>query len=275
MRSVRHPLIGEVAYNAGSLPTERRRLHSSIAVAAAPTAIRPHDATPPANSPSTSPVPATNRAPSPLFDAAATPQSGSRPAARLVYLERILDLWIDALDRSTTTSWSLRLWQAADLMSASGRNDLAVELAGRAIAEHAAGRPCAVVGDVLFGPAGQYERLARFLWSSARWPRAPIPMPAALLEAAGDGSDAGAALTYGGLAELEPTLSTSTQRLGQPGVGGRGAGRRSGSVRGAAGARRRRDARRPGPCRTRHLPSGRRRQLSRRTAGPLPTRCWP
>ncbi len=202
---VRHPLIGEVAYNA-ALPTERRRLHTSIAAALQDQprfALTTSDA---AGELAFHLAHAGDEqgAFAALFDAADSAERMA-PAACLAHLERILDLWDRCAGTEHDDQLIPRLWQAADLMSATGRNDLAVELARRAIAEHAAGRPCAVVGDASFGTAWQYERLARFLWSSGAMAESAetYARAAALLEAAGEGSDAGAALTYGGLAQAD------------------------------------------------------------------------
>ena len=202
---VRHPLIGEVAYNA-ALPTERRRLHSSIAAALQHQprfALTTDDA---AGELAFHLARAGDEhgAFAALFDAADSAERIA-PAACLVHLEQMLDLWDRCAGPERDDQLIPRLWQAADLMSATGRNELAVELARRAIAEHANGRPCAVVGEASFGPAWQSERLARFLWSSGAMAESAetYARAAALLEAAGEGSDPGAALTYGGLAQAD------------------------------------------------------------------------
>jgi DNA-binding NarL/FixJ family response regulator len=210
----RHPLIGEVAY-AAALPTERRRLHRSIATvmedeprftltgtdAAGERALHLDRAGDEA---------AAFRA---LFAAADSAELVA-PATCLAHLERLLELW----ERNATTEHEPllipRLWQAADLASATGRNDHAVDLARRAIAESEAGRSCAVVGSAPMGPGWARERLGRFLWSAGamRESAEAYALAASLLEADTDtdtdtGTDAdvgpGAAIAYAGLAQAE------------------------------------------------------------------------
>jgi DNA-binding CsgD family transcriptional regulator/tetratricopeptide (TPR) repeat protein len=88
-----------------------------------------------------------------------------------------------------------RLWQEADLASATGHNERAVTLARRALE----------LGDPPEGRAWAYERLARFQWSagSIKESAATYAQAAALLETSPECDSAGAALTYGGLAQAE------------------------------------------------------------------------
>ncbi|MBV9952272.1 MAG: AAA family ATPase [Acidimicrobiia bacterium] len=202
---VRHPLIGEVAYNL-ALPTERRRIHASIAAALRD---RPRFALTASDAAGELAFHLDRAADeagafAALFDAADAAERIA-PAACLAHLERILELWDRCAGPEREDQLIPRLWQAADLASATGRNDVAVELARQAIAEHASGRPGAVVGDASFGPAWQYERLARFLWSSGAMHESAetYARAAELLDAAGESGDAGAALTYAGLAQAD------------------------------------------------------------------------
>ncbi|MCU1344505.1 MAG: helix-turn-helix transcriptional regulator [Acidimicrobiia bacterium] len=200
----RHPLIGEVAY-AAALPTERRRLHRSIASvmeaeprftltssdAAGERALHLDRAGDEA---------AAFRA---LFDAADSAELVA-PATCLAHLERMLELWDRNAGAEHEQLLIPRLWQAADLASATGRNDRAVELARRAIAESEAGRPCAVVGSAPTGPGWARERLGRFLWSAGAMQESAeaYAQAASLLDADVDAGP-GAALAYAGLAQAE------------------------------------------------------------------------
>ena len=164
----RHPLFGEVAY-AAALPTERRRLHRSIAetLDAEPRfALTSNDA---AGERAFHLDRAGDEAAAflALFDAADAAEHVA-PATCLAHLERLLELW----DRHATAEHDSqlipRLWQTADLVSASGRNERAVELALRAIQESETGRECAVAGQAERGMAWALERLGRFQWSLGR-----------------------------------------------------------------------------------------------------------
>jgi DNA-binding CsgD family transcriptional regulator len=200
----RHPLIGEVAY-AAALPTERRRLHRSIAAVM--------DAEPRFTLTATDAAgeramhldrggdeEGAFRA---LFDAADSAQLVA-PATCLVHLERLLELWGRCAAPEHASQLVPRLWQAADLASATGRTDRAVELARRAIAEFEAGASCAVVGRAPMGPGWAQERLGRFLWSSGAMAESAetYALAAALLEAESDAGP-GAALPFAGLAQAE------------------------------------------------------------------------
>jgi DNA-binding NarL/FixJ family response regulator len=200
----RHPLIGEVAY-AAALPTERRRLHRSIAAAmeAEPRfALMSSDAAGERalHLDRAGDAAAAFRA---LFDAADSVALVA-PAVSLAHLERMLELWDANAGPEHASLLIPRLWQAADLANAAGRNDRAVELARCAIAESEAGRACAVVGSAPIGPGWAQERLARFLWSAGDMEQSAAAYAAAasLLDAESD-AGAGAAPAYAGLAQAE------------------------------------------------------------------------
>jgi DNA-binding CsgD family transcriptional regulator len=186
----RHPLIGEVAY-AAALPTERRRLHRSIAnvLAGEPRfALTASDA---AGELAFHLDRAGDEAGAfaALFDAADSAELVA-PATCRAHLERLLELW----DRHGTSEHQAqlvpRLWQTADLASATGHNGRAVELATRAIA----------LGDPPEGRAWAYERLGRFLWSLGRIQESAetYARAAAFLD---HDDDSRAAAAYAGLAQ--------------------------------------------------------------------------
>ncbi len=186
---VRHPLIGEVAY-ASALPTERRRLHRGVADAlrAEPRfALTPTDA---AGELAFHLDRAGDEgaAFAALFDAVDSAELVA-PAACLAHLDRLLELWDKHATPEHEAQLIPRLWQAADLASASGDSGRAVLLAEQAMD----------LGDPPEGRAWGYERLGRFHWSlgeltasAARYATA-----ASLL----DGDDDRAAATYAGLGQ--------------------------------------------------------------------------
>jgi DNA-binding CsgD family transcriptional regulator/tetratricopeptide (TPR) repeat protein len=198
----RHPLIGEVAYHA-ALPTERRRLHRSIAGvlqtypqfaccrgltqsdAAGELALHLDRAGDEAG------------AFAALFDAADAAELVA-PATCLVHLERILELWDRHAGTERDDQLIPRLGQAANMLHAQGRNHEAIERARRAIAEEEAGRPSATS----FAPAWQRERLARFLWSTGAMEESAeaYARAAALVESDGAWSVSDGVRAYPGLA---------------------------------------------------------------------------
>ena len=117
------------------------------------------------------------------------------PATCLAHLERIFELWERHATPAHQPQLVPRLWQAADLAHATGDNERAVALARRALD----------LGDPPEGRAWAYERLGRFLWSSGLMEESAetYAHAAALLDAAPEKDAAGAAFTYGGLAQAE------------------------------------------------------------------------
>jgi DNA-binding CsgD family transcriptional regulator len=186
----RHPLIGEVAY-ASALPTERRRLHRSIAdvLAAEPRFVL--TATDAAGELAFHLDRAGDEAGAfaALFTAADSAELVA-PATCFAHLERLLELW----DRHATPEHQPqlvpRLWQTADLASATGQNERAVELATRAIA----------LGDPPEGRAWAHERLGRFLWSLGRIDESAETYARAASFLEGD-DERRAAAAYAGLAQ--------------------------------------------------------------------------
>jgi tetratricopeptide (TPR) repeat protein len=192
---VRHPLIGEVAYNA-ALPTERRRLHRAVATALQADPRLQLTATDGAGELAfhfdrAGDEPAAFEA---LF-AAADSAELIAPATCLAHLERIFELWERHATPAHQPQLVPRLWQAADLAHATGHNERAVALARRALER----------GDPPEGRAWAYERLGRFLWSSGSIEEsaATYAHAAALLDTGPEENAAGASLTYGGLAQAE------------------------------------------------------------------------
>jgi DNA-binding NarL/FixJ family response regulator len=191
----RHPLIGEVAYNA-ALPTERRRLHRAVATALQADPRLALTATDGAGELAfhfdrAGDEPAAFEA---LF-AAADSAELIAPATCFAHLERIFELWERHATPAHQPQLVPRLWQAADLAHATGHNERAVALARRALE----------LGDPPEGRAWAYERLARFLWSSGLMEESAetYAHAAVLLDTAPEENAAGAALTYGGLAQAE------------------------------------------------------------------------
>jgi DNA-binding CsgD family transcriptional regulator/tetratricopeptide (TPR) repeat protein len=192
---VRHPLIGEVAYNA-ALPTERRRLHRAVAGALKAEPSFGLTETDGAGELAFHLDRGGDEAAAfeALF-AAADSAELIAPATCLAHLERIFELWERYANREHQPQLVPRLWQAADLASATGDNERAVALARRALE----------LGDPPEGRAWAFERLARFLWSSGLIEESAemYERAAALLDTAGEQDEIGASLTYGGLAQAE------------------------------------------------------------------------
>jgi DNA-binding NarL/FixJ family response regulator/tetratricopeptide (TPR) repeat protein len=196
----RHPLIGEVAY-AAALPTERRRLHRAIAETLDADPRLAMTASDAAGERAFHLDRAGDEAAAfvALFDAADAAEHVA-PATCLAHLERLLELWDRHATAEHDTQLIPRLWQTADLASATGRNERAVELAMRAIAESEGGRECAVAGHAAHGMAWALERLGRFLWSLGRMSESAETYARAAAHLEVDDEGAGAA-AYAGLAQ--------------------------------------------------------------------------
>jgi DNA-binding NarL/FixJ family response regulator len=192
---VRHPLIGEVAY-AAALPTERRRLHRAVATALQANPRFALTATDAAGELAFH-LDRAGDEPAAFVALFAAADSAERiaPATCLAHLERLFQLWERHATPEHQPQLVPRLWQAADLASATGHNERAVALARRALE----------LGDPPEGRAWAYERLARFLWSSGSIEESgeTYAHAAALLDAAAEQNAAGASSTYGGLAQAE------------------------------------------------------------------------
>ena len=250
----RHPLIGEVAYNT-TLPTERRRLHRAVATALQADPGLALTATDGAGELAFHLDRAGDEAAAfeTLF-AAADSAELIAPATCLAHLERIFELWERHATPEHQPQLVPRLWQAADLASATGDNERAVALARRALD----------LGDPPEGRAWAYERLGRFLWSSGLMEESAetYAHAAALLDAAPEQDAAGAAFTYGGLAQAELMFCRfdRAEHWAKTGDGDRRLPRRDVTISWLARARCRGDARRRGPSWARALPGGGRRQ---------------
>jgi DNA-binding NarL/FixJ family response regulator len=154
----RHALIGEVVY-ADLLPSQRTRLHRRVAQVLRqqrPEAMKRAD-----------------RAGELAFHldragdregaftallAAADAAQVIAPGAAFAHLERAFALWDDAPNGAAQEDRGHRLWQAAELASATAGNDRAVEVARAAFA----------VGPPPQGAAWGHERLGRYLWASGQ-----------------------------------------------------------------------------------------------------------
>lgn len=154
---VRHALIAEVAY-LEMLPGERRRHHrlaaSTLTTRAARRATVEHAGELAVHLDRAGDIDAAFAA----LLVAADASEAVAPAAALEHLMRAIDLWDDAHERSRDEDFAGRLWQAADLASATRGNDLAIRLAERALD----------VGPPPRGWAWGRERLGRYLWSAGR-----------------------------------------------------------------------------------------------------------
>jgi DNA-binding CsgD family transcriptional regulator len=185
----RHPLIGEVVY-ADLLPSRRTRLHQRVAEAL--------------QQQSTSELTRADRAGELAFHldragdhegafaallAAADAAQTVAPGAAFAHLERAFELW-DGV--ATEENRGHRLWQAAELGSATAGNQRAVEVA-RAAFEY---------GPPPQGEAFGHERLGRYLWASGHVEesRAEFEKAAAIL---GDDAAPEAAAVYAGLGQAE------------------------------------------------------------------------
>jgi DNA-binding NarL/FixJ family response regulator len=192
---LRHPLIGEVAYDT-ALPTERRRLHRAVAAA-----LQSHPRLRLTGTDAAGELAfhfdraGDEAAAFEALFAAADSAELIAPATCLAHLERIFELWKRHATPEHQPQLVPRVWQAADLASATGHNERAVALARRALA----------LGDPPEGRAWAYERLARFQWSSGLMEESAemYAHAAAILDTAPQQNAAGASLTFGGLAQAE------------------------------------------------------------------------
>ncbi len=189
----RHPLFGEVV-TAGLLPPERRRLHRRVAEAlqadpglalaatAAPGELGLHlDRA------------GDERGALVAYLAAADASEAVAPAAALGHLERALQLWDDTAGPGGHAARIERMWQAAELASATGDNNRAVRLVQQALD----------VGEPPKGAAWGHERLGRYLWAAGRLEESAASYQrAAALLSPGDG-DARHARVFAGLSQGE------------------------------------------------------------------------
>ena len=188
----RHALIGEVVY-ADLLPSQRTRLHRRVAEAL--------------QQQSTAQLGRADRAGELAFHldragdregafvallAAADAAATIAPGAAFAHLERAFELWDDAGDAAAQYNRGDRLWQAAELASATAGNQRAVEVAREAFQ----------FGPPPLGEAFGHERLGRYLWASGdiEESRAEFEKAAALL---GDDADPKAAGVFAGLGQAE------------------------------------------------------------------------
>jgi DNA-binding CsgD family transcriptional regulator/tetratricopeptide (TPR) repeat protein len=189
---VRHPLIGEVAY-AALLPSERRRLHRSIADTLRDDPTLALTATDAAGELAFH----LDRAgdPAGAFEAsliAADAAEMVAPATCLAHLERAFALWDVHATGDRAAEHIDRLWRAADIATATVGNLRAFELATQAM----------TLGPPPQGAAWAHERLGRYLWGIGDIERsAKAYAEAAALATADEGSDAPSA--YAGLAQAD------------------------------------------------------------------------
>lgn len=182
----RHPLIGEVVYDALT-PSERRRQHARVATVLV--AERPTDA----SGEVAFHLERAGDAPAAVVAAlaAADAVAPAAPAVALVQLERALALWDDA--GHPPTERSARLWQAAELASATGVNHRAVELAQTALG----------LGVPPRGMAWGYERLGRYRWADGQLDASAVAYADAAAALTPDVGSVDAAAVYAGLAQAE------------------------------------------------------------------------
>lgn len=188
----RHALIGEVVY-AEILPPRRVRLHRRMAEA-----VRMHV---------TGGIEGGDQAGELAFHldragdagaafvallAAADAAEKAAPGTALGHLERALELWDVVGEPAGGVRRSDRLWQAAEIASATTGSERAVELA----------RAGFELGPPPQGEAWGHERLGRYLWSSGRLDesRREYERAAAAL---GDHDGPQAALVFAGLGQAE------------------------------------------------------------------------
>ncbi|MEO5843053.1 MAG: AAA family ATPase [Acidimicrobiales bacterium] len=191
----RHALIGEVVY-AELLPSERARLHGRIAAVLAEQAPQV--------------LARADRAGELAFHldragnqreafgallAAADAAETVAPAAAVRHLERAFELWDSVGDAATEANRANRLWQAAEMASATVGNERATEIAREAFR----------YGPPPRGAAWGHERLGRYLWTSGHLEESAVEFEtAAALLPEGDGPQA--APVFAGLAQAELML---------------------------------------------------------------------
>jgi DNA-binding NarL/FixJ family response regulator len=183
----RHPLVGEVVYD-GLLPSERGRLHKRVAQALQER--RQPGAALDIGELAVHLDKAGDRAGALAASiAAADSAENLAPAAALTHLERALSLWGD--NPPNPAEHARRLWQAADLASATGANQRAAQLSRTALA----------LGDPPRGRAWGYERLGRFLWANGELDEAARAYEQAASLVSADDRTPGAASAFAGLAQ--------------------------------------------------------------------------
>ncbi|HEX7097388.1 MAG TPA: AAA family ATPase, partial [Acidimicrobiales bacterium] len=189
---VRHPLIGEVAY-ASLLPSERRRLHRSITEALRATPRFALTATDAAGELAFHLDRAGDKTGALVASlAAADAAEAIAPAACLAHLERALALWEEHAPPELTGEHVNRLWQAAELASATGDNDRAVQFATAALA---VGEPSE--------RAWPLERLGRYLWAAGRMQESAATYEEAARVVESQDAIQDAAATFAGLAQAD------------------------------------------------------------------------
>jgi DNA-binding NarL/FixJ family response regulator len=186
----RHPLIGEVVYDA-ALPSERHRLHGAVARALS----RPGSATVDNGELAVHLERAGDRGGAVAASLAAVDTlEQMAPAAALVHLERALALWEDG--NQPPEEQLRRLWQAAELATATGDNPRATELARTALA----------LGTPPRGAAWGNERLGRYLWGQGELEASAAAYQQAVSQLAPNDDSPDAAAVYAGLAQADLML---------------------------------------------------------------------
>jgi DNA-binding NarL/FixJ family response regulator len=186
----RHPLIGEVVYDQ-LLPAERRRLHAVVARALTQKGSARVD-----NGELAVHLERAGDHGGAVVASLAAVDALERmaPGAALVHLERALALWDDA-DRPVEERLR-RLWQAAELATATGDNPRATEFARTALA----------LGTPPRGAAWGYERLGRYLWAQGELQASAAAYQLAVSQLAAGEHSPDAAAVYAGLAQADLML---------------------------------------------------------------------
>ncbi len=189
----RHPLLGEVVY-ADLLPPERQRLHRRLADVfrgqTADVLRRPDRAGELAFH--LDRAGDTGGAFTALL-AAADSAAPVSPGAAFAHVTRALELWDVAGESSASASRSDRLWQAAELATATVGNERAIELA----------RAAFELGPPPLGAAWGHERLGRYLWASGQLDQSSTEFALAAELLADDDDDRAAAVVWAGLGQAE------------------------------------------------------------------------